>query len=270
MSNLEKSSPVLENNADAAAAALLLANYSFDLSGYRSNELVERWLTHYPANWVRLAVIEALYQGRYKAISVEQILVIWLRRNQLLYHFRSEFERLVCSKLPQELQDKFSSSRSDASEIWLKDDDLITDLPAKSIYSACCDRSSEQSEVIPISTPFEALLQSNQEDEQSNNSTIAIAEITPSASKLDETAIEIEPPLPESTFSPIKSDLLGHNHSHQQVADVKLDTFVNSDFNHPPIHQFTPTPPSTDLHDKLKALAETLTPSESTAEGVNG
>ncbi len=267
MSNLEISSPVLENNADAAAAALLLANYSFDLSGYRSSELVERWLVHYPANWIRLAVIEALYQGRYKAISVEQILVIWLRRNQLLYHFKYEFERLICSKLPQELQDNFAS-RAERAEIWPEDDDRITNLSISSIYSPCCDRSSERSEVIPSSTPFEALLQTSQE-EQWGNSSVAIAEITPSRPKLDETAIETKSALSESELSPLGSDAAGNYQSHQQVVDGKPETFVNFSFNHPPIDQFTPNPPSTDFHDKLKALVETLTPSGNTDEVTN-
>lgn len=75
----------------------LLIHYSFDLGGYTASEIVARWLKHYSANWIRLAVIEALYQGRYKAISVEQILTFWSRREQAVYRFRQEFERLVCN-----------------------------------------------------------------------------------------------------------------------------------------------------------------------------
>jgi hypothetical protein len=84
-------------------AIALLINYSFDLSGYTANELVERWQAQYPLNWLHLAVIEALYQGRYKAVSVQQILVFWQRRDQATYHFNMEFERMVCSKFPQSL-----------------------------------------------------------------------------------------------------------------------------------------------------------------------
>ncbi|HAX75520.1 MAG TPA: hypothetical protein DCY88_06755 [Cyanobacteria bacterium UBA11372] len=87
----------------ADTAALLLANYSFDLGRYKAAELVERWLNSYPAEWVLLAAIEALYQGRYKAKSVEQILTIWTRRQQPLYHFNQEFERLIFRKLPANL-----------------------------------------------------------------------------------------------------------------------------------------------------------------------
>lgn len=90
-------------DTSANLAIALLINYSFDLSGYSANELVERWQTQYPLNWLHLAVIEALYQGRYKAVSVQQILVFWQRRDQAAYHFNMEFERMICSKFPQSL-----------------------------------------------------------------------------------------------------------------------------------------------------------------------
>jgi len=90
-------------DTSANLAIALLINYSFDLSGYSANELVERWQTQYPLNWLHLAVIEALYQGRYKGVSVQQILVFWQRRDQATYHFNMEFERMICSKFPQSL-----------------------------------------------------------------------------------------------------------------------------------------------------------------------
>lgn len=82
-------------------AVMLLIHYSFDLGSYSASELTDRWTHDYSANWVRFAVIEALYQGRYKAISVEQILAFWQRRGVASHHFNHEFERLVCGNLPQ-------------------------------------------------------------------------------------------------------------------------------------------------------------------------
>ena len=114
MSNLAGSNPS-PNDAAAAAAVLLLANYSFDRGRYTPSELVERWLSHYPAKWICLAVIEALYQGRYKAVSVEQILTMWARRKQPRYHFNGEFERLICSKLPRNLTEESFPYPEDAS-----------------------------------------------------------------------------------------------------------------------------------------------------------
>mgnify|MGYP004474391021 CR=1 FL=1 len=93
--------PALDTSADLAIA--LLIHYSFDLTGYSASELVDLWQKQYPGNWLHLAVIEALYQGRYKAISVQQILTCWQRRGQAIFHFNMEFERLICSKFPQSL-----------------------------------------------------------------------------------------------------------------------------------------------------------------------
>ena len=86
-----------------AAATALLTHYSFDLGGYTAEQLIQQWLGDYQAHWLRLAVIEALYQGRYKAISVAQILALWRRRGQPIFHFNHEFERLVCRKFPNTL-----------------------------------------------------------------------------------------------------------------------------------------------------------------------
>ncbi|MGK7904261.1 MAG: hypothetical protein AB4352_23180 [Hormoscilla sp.] len=84
-------------------AAALLIHYSFELCGETVSTLIDRLRSDVPSGWVRLAVIEALYQGRYKAISVEQILVFWHRRGQPVCHFNLEFERIVCSRIPLEM-----------------------------------------------------------------------------------------------------------------------------------------------------------------------
>lgn len=90
-------------NTSADLAANLLAHYSFDLNGHSTSELIERWRVDYPIDWLHLAVIEALYLGRYKAISVQQLLNFWQRRGQVIYHFNMEFERLICSRFPETL-----------------------------------------------------------------------------------------------------------------------------------------------------------------------
>jgi hypothetical protein len=92
-----------EVTATSAQAVDLLVHYGFDLSGKKAEKLAGEWLTKYPHHWLRLAVVEALYQGRYKAVSVGQILSMWQRMGQPLYHFNHEFERLVCSNFPQDL-----------------------------------------------------------------------------------------------------------------------------------------------------------------------
>jgi hypothetical protein len=97
-------SPVTQTfAAPAELAAKLLTHYSFDLNGYNATELIDRWQVEYPIHWLHLAVIEALYQGRYKAISVQQILTFWRRKGETTYHFNMEFERMICSKFPERL-----------------------------------------------------------------------------------------------------------------------------------------------------------------------
>ncbi|URR35067.1 hypothetical protein NBE99_10515 [Thermosynechococcus sp. HN-54] len=88
------------NNAAIQAADRLLRQYGFDLDGSSVEAILDRWLRHFPPRWIRLALIEALYLGRYKAISVEQILELWQRREQPIYHFNSEFEAIICQSLP--------------------------------------------------------------------------------------------------------------------------------------------------------------------------
>ncbi len=82
--------------------AELLESYGFEsLQGEPAGAAVARWSLEFEPDWVRLAVLEALHQGRYKVISVEQILRAWQRRGRPTYHFGSDFERLVCQNLPR-------------------------------------------------------------------------------------------------------------------------------------------------------------------------
>ncbi|MGB3264743.1 MAG: hypothetical protein WBA89_12420 [Microcoleus sp.] len=94
---------MIEVTAISAQAAALLVHYGFDLGGKKAEKLAGEWLTKYPGYWLRLAVVEALYQGRYKAVSVDQLLSMWHRIGEPLYHFNREFERLVCNNFPQDL-----------------------------------------------------------------------------------------------------------------------------------------------------------------------
>ena len=90
-----------DNDPVISQAVELMNSYSLDLHGYTTEEILSQWLNKYHANWIRLAIIEALYLGRYKAISVEQILGVWARMGNPNPHFSHEFERLICRKLPR-------------------------------------------------------------------------------------------------------------------------------------------------------------------------
>lgn len=93
----------LTHDLSLAQAHSLIDSYDFDLGREKAQQLLQGWLEKYDASWIRLATIEALYRGRYKAISVEQILNVWLRLGVPQTHFTYEFERLICRKLPKHL-----------------------------------------------------------------------------------------------------------------------------------------------------------------------
>jgi hypothetical protein len=87
----------------------MLIHYGFDLEGNHPQTLINKWIKEYEPHWIRYALLEALYQGRYKAISVEQLLWGWKRRGRTVYHFNREFERLICRKFPDSLTDMITS-----------------------------------------------------------------------------------------------------------------------------------------------------------------
>jgi hypothetical protein len=93
----------LTQNLSLAQARSLIDSYAFDLGYVDAESLLKYWLELYQASWIRLATVEALYLGRYKAISIEQILNVWLRIGSPNPHFTYEFERLICRKLPKHL-----------------------------------------------------------------------------------------------------------------------------------------------------------------------
>jgi hypothetical protein len=81
----------------------LLCYYKFALEGRTATQVLRQWANDYPVEWIRLAIVEALYQGRYKAVSVEQILQIWQRRSQAQPHFDQDFAQLIRQRLPDNL-----------------------------------------------------------------------------------------------------------------------------------------------------------------------
>jgi hypothetical protein len=76
-------------------AIALLQRYSFDLGSYTLSDLQRLW-SRFKPDWLRQATIEALFQGRYKVVSVYQILQLWERKGETQHRYNSEFERLVC------------------------------------------------------------------------------------------------------------------------------------------------------------------------------
>jgi hypothetical protein len=144
--------PSLGTSADLAIA--LLIHYSFDLSGYQASELVNRWQQQYSDSWLHIAVIEALYQGRYKAISVQQILTLWQRRGQAVFHFNMEFERLICSKFPESLTSVSTWSQFSAYHTPRADEEKKEEVETQRHRDTKIEKHEEISPHLPItSTP---------------------------------------------------------------------------------------------------------------------
>ena len=90
-------------DATVSDVVALLKYYGFELDIEGAEVVVSGWQQLYPASWLRTAVIEALYRGRYKQVSVEEILRSWKRWDKIRQNFDAEFEQLICSKIESEL-----------------------------------------------------------------------------------------------------------------------------------------------------------------------
>ncbi len=97
--NDKVSSEGVKNEAAIAIAVSLLFHY-FELDIPSARGMAHMWAQRYPIDWISPAVLESLYQGRYRAVSVEQILGIWKRRNTPICHYPSEFARMFASIPP--------------------------------------------------------------------------------------------------------------------------------------------------------------------------
>ncbi|NEN97963.1 MAG: hypothetical protein F6J94_25465 [Moorea sp. SIO1F2] len=222
----------MTNDSDLAIAyaLALLSHYGFELRGYTVEELVNLWLENYPANWVRLAVIEALYQGRYKAISVEQILAVWLRRGQPIYRFNHEFERMVCRKFPQNLTAPVDSrSTTESLELSLQWVDNV----AETSLGTSSDEITPEQGMLESKT-----LQAPPTGQQ---------ETSPPANT-------ISSKIPEKSVKPRES-------FPKPLSKARASPSYNVDWssyelNKKPIHQFHPPPDSSDVYLKLKAVVQ--------------
>lgn len=83
------------------SAVVLLQHYSFDLDDDHDSaeQVVREWLDEYSPKWVVAAIVEAIFQGRFKTASVDNILLTWSLSGRPQHHFDSQFADLVCSKL---------------------------------------------------------------------------------------------------------------------------------------------------------------------------
>lgn len=248
----------------ATQAAILLTHYGFDLDGYAANSLVESWLEAYEVGWVRAAVLEALYQGRYKAVSVEQILALWGRRGQPLRHFSHEFERIVCKELP------FWGYEPDDAAV-LEEPPRKIPLPKPSITplepSLDQDVSPQfQKQTSHSGLEAKAIATPNgreQPDPAQMASAIAPLEADPEQMPVLEEDTSPEAPRGTAAIRPFEPPQESPPALLQQAANLSRR---NAPAEPDPIHEFVPTVQPSEFHAKLKAVAQADEIPEGSAE----
>lgn len=222
-------------NTCTELAVNLLVHYSFDLNGYRASELINHWQKDYPTNWLHIAVIEALYQGRYKAISVQQILTFWQRRGQVIYHFNMEFERLICSKFPESLN-KISPPI------------LPPISPIKAIQPA------KQTQPLPSQVDYEQFeyeQESNSRSQYRGNGEQRVRMLTPPSFKVAADTSK------KQLAASVSQKLISQGSLSKQT---ELPQLMPANANNPPIGQFTPqrSDRSESFTSKLKAMTTAI------------
>lgn len=161
----------------------LMNSYSFDTNQLNAEELVQKWLQNHDVNWIYLATIEALYQGRYKAISIEHIMSSWTRRGQPTTHFGGDFERVICRKLPRHLSTLNSLDREEIENIEQPQEEYSTNgdpnIRSQQSNSDRVDRVSSPNPVISTQvTPFPS-----NKPEEARETPLAFSEISPQNSE---------------------------------------------------------------------------------------
>jgi len=236
----------------------LLTHYGFDLGGYLVEQLLDRWLRNYPVSWLRPAVIEALYQGRYKAVSVEQILTLWRRRGHPIQHFNHEFERILCSRLPHTLIHIATSKpkiRSAATTSERQSDTLaqppISEISASEIFAG--EISASETFINETSVDLAQL-------------PVLPAALAPDLSAASELPVTVEEEdrsidspqllLPTHSDSPnLGSDPTQASQSGSSFDKSNLILWSDGQSSKLPIHRFVPAPATSEFYIKLKAVA---------------
>jgi hypothetical protein len=76
--------------------------YGLELDGDRVDTILASWLQKYDRTWILKAIVESLYRGRYKIVSVENILRDWQRLGNPRYQFTPEYEREILENIPHQ------------------------------------------------------------------------------------------------------------------------------------------------------------------------
>jgi hypothetical protein len=208
----------------------LLAYYSFDADRFPQAptkiKVLDCWLKTYPESWVRLALIESLYQGRYKVFCVEQLLAHWHRRGYPVFHFNHEFEDLVCHDVPRNMGQSEISTQ--------------TIIPSPSMQKIPAQTEVDSASDLPLSEPLVELTETSFHEQES-----------PLSSQNLELTGEAVQDLFEEPWGDTSGSGLPSMFNIQQMLPVTVGRLGLE-----PIHQFIPEAQPIEFCEKLDAIAQ--------------
>jgi hypothetical protein len=80
--------------------SVIIKIYGLALDEQQVEATLITWFQKYESAWILKAIVESLYRGRYKLVSVDNILKDWDRIGKPRYNFTPEYEREILQKLP--------------------------------------------------------------------------------------------------------------------------------------------------------------------------
>jgi hypothetical protein len=90
--------------------AVIIKIYGLSLDEQQVEAILITWFQKYDRAWILKAIVESLYRGRYKLVSVDNILKDWDRIGQPRYNFTPEYEREILQKMPTDDSAVYSAS----------------------------------------------------------------------------------------------------------------------------------------------------------------
>jgi hypothetical protein len=94
---------------------IVIEIYGLELGGYQIDTLLVTWFQKYDSTWILKAIVESLYRGRYKIVSVDNILKDWHRLGKPRYNFTPEYEWEIIQNIPEPTPQQIAQSSPIAS-----------------------------------------------------------------------------------------------------------------------------------------------------------
>lgn len=226
------------NSPDVEPIYQLLTSYSFEAEDYHPTEaVIAGWLAEFGPVWVSHAITEALYQGRYKVISIDQILKLWQRRGQPIRHFNREFESIILGQsllCPTGYGDGAESSAVRRALPSIAPTSLDSEADAPSEIGALLPDAAPHT-----SAPTDLIPESTTTDSEAEVATEALADVKPDTEAMGESAIAPTPNDPDiPKFRPLPAEASSPWHQ----ADI--------------IQPFVPRRDGSELHERLRSVVQ--------------